>query len=140
MPKILLGANGPKALGRAGTFCDGAVTWSFGADPREARGMFDIVEASWAKADRSGRPRLICGCYYSAGPAAREDLEAYFRDYYPNVLPGQVEDLIGAVRTVTPEAIREVVREFTEIGCDEFIFVPVKPDLVHLEGLAEVVF
>ena len=139
-PEILLGANGPKALRRAGTFCDGAVTWSFGADPREARGMFDIVEDSWQKAGRSGRPRLICGCYYSAGPTAHEDLEAYFRDYYPNVLPGQVEDLLRAVRTVTPEAIREVVSEFEEIGCDEFIFVPVKPDVAHLEGLAEIVF
>jgi len=44
------------------------------------------------------------------------------------------------VRTVTPEAIREVVSEFEEIGCDEFIFVPVKPDVAHLEGLAETVF
>jgi len=84
-PEILLGANGPKALRRAGAFCDGAVTWSFGADPREARGMFDIVEDSWQRAGRAGRPRLICGCYYSAGPTAGEDLEAYFRDYYPNV-------------------------------------------------------
>ena len=102
--------------------------------------MFDIVEDSWQRAGRLGRPRLICGCYYSAGPTAHEDLEAYFRDYYPNVLPGQVEDLLRAVRTVTPEAIREVVSEFEEIGCDEFIFVPVKPDVAHLEGLAEIVF
>jgi len=139
-PELLLGCNGPKALRRAGAFTDGAVTWSFGADPREARGMFDVVEDSWREHGREGAPRLVCGCYYSAGPQAAEDLEAYFRDYYPNVLPGQVEDLLAAVRTVTPEAIRDVVREFEEIGCDEFIFVPVKPDLAHLDGLAEIVF
>lgn len=139
-PEILLGANGLKSLRRAGQFTDGAVTWSFSADPREARAMFDVVEQSWKNFDRTGSPRLVCGCYYSAGPRAEADLTEYFRDYYPNVLPGQVENLLAAVRTVTPEAIREVVREFEEIGCDEFIFVPVKPDLAHLDGLAEIVF
>ena len=138
-PELLLGANGMKSLRRVGQFTDGAVTWSFSADPREARAMFDVVEQSWRDFDRKGSPRLVCGCYYSSGPTAEQDLAAYFRDYYPNVLPGQVEDLLAAVRTVTPEAIRTVVREFEEIGCDEFIFVPVKPDLAHLDGLAEIV-
>ena len=138
-PELLLGANGPKALRRAGEFADGVLTWSFAANPVEARAMFDIVESSWREFARSGSPRLVCGCYYSAGPSAQEDLEAYFRDYYPNVLPGQVEQLIGAVRTVTPDAIRSVTSEFREIGCDEFIFVPVKPDLSHLEELAKIV-
>ncbi len=138
-PEILLGANGLKSLRRAGEFTDGAVTWSFSADPVEARTMFDVVESSWKEAGRAGKPRLVCGCYYSAGPNAAADLEGYFRDYYPNVLPGQVESLLAAVRTVTPEAIRSVVKEFEEIGCDEFIFVPVKPDIAHLEGLAQIV-
>jgi alkanesulfonate monooxygenase SsuD/methylene tetrahydromethanopterin reductase-like flavin-dependent oxidoreductase (luciferase family) len=137
-PELLLGANGLKSLRRAGEFTDGAVTWSFGADPIEARKMFDVVESSWQEFGRKGKPRLVCGCYYSAGKNAASDLEAYFREYYPNVLPGQVESLLGAVRTVTPDAIREVVSEFEDLGCDEFIFVPVKPDIAHLEGLAEI--
>ena len=139
-PPILLGANGHKALRRTGPFCDGAVTWSFGADPAEARAMFDVAEDSWKEAGRAGKPRLVCGCYYSVPPRAEADLEAYFRDYYPNVLPGQVEQLLAAVRTTTPEAIRAVLAEFEAIGCDEFIFVPTTPDLAHLEGLAEIVF
>ncbi|MCR9098104.1 MAG: LLM class flavin-dependent oxidoreductase [bacterium] len=139
-PEILLGSNGHKALRRTGPFCDGVVTWSFGADPVEARGMFDVAEDSWRESEREGKPRLVCGCYYSAGPRAAEDLEAYFREYYPNVLPGQVDQLLAAVRTVTPEAIRDTVKRFEDIGCDEFIFVPTTPDLVHLDGLAEIVF
>ncbi|MFO0690352.1 MAG: LLM class flavin-dependent oxidoreductase [Myxococcota bacterium] len=139
-PEILLGSNGPKALRRAGAFTDGVVTWSFGADPQEVRRMFDVVEDSWREHGRAGRPRLVCGCYYSAGPRAKEDLTAYFREYYPNVLPGQVEQLLAAVRTVTPEAIRDTVRRMEDVGCDEFIFVPVRPHMSHLEGLAEIVF
>lgn len=139
-PELLLGANGLKALRRAGEFTDGAVTWSFGADPVEARTQFDVVESSFEERGREDSPRLVCGCYYSVPPNAEDDLEAYFRDYYPNVLPGQVEQLLQAVRTVTPEAIRDVVHAFEDIGCDEFIFVPVKPDIAHLDGLAEIVF
>jgi alkanesulfonate monooxygenase SsuD/methylene tetrahydromethanopterin reductase-like flavin-dependent oxidoreductase (luciferase family) len=138
-PELLLGSNGPQALRRVGEFADGVVTWSFGADAQQAREMFDIAEAAWRERGRSGSPRLLCGCYYSVGAQARDDLEAYFRDYYPGVLPGQVEDLLAAVRTVTPDAIRSVVREFEDIGCDEFIFVPIRPDIAHLDGLADLV-
>ncbi len=139
-PDILLGSNGLKALRRAGEFADGAVTWSFGADPEEVRRMLAVVNDSWQEHGRAGKPRFVCGCYYSAGPRAREDLTAYFHEYYPKVLPGQVEQLLAAVRTVTPEAIRDTVRQMEDVGCDEFIFVPVKPDMVHLEGLAKIVF
>ena len=138
-PELLIGANGPKALGRVGEFADGVVTWSFGADATEMKGAFEIVRESWRRFDRPGSPRLLCGCYYSVGPRAMDDLSAYFRDYYPGVLPGQVEQLMAAVTTVTPDAIRDAVRRFEDIGCDEFIFVPTTPDLAHLEGLAELV-
>jgi alkanesulfonate monooxygenase SsuD/methylene tetrahydromethanopterin reductase-like flavin-dependent oxidoreductase (luciferase family) len=138
-PELLLGANGLKALRRVGKFTDGALTWSFSADPKEVRPMFDVVEESWRDSGREGSPRLVCSCYYSAGPSAEDDLATYFRDYYPGVLPGQVEDLLRAVRTVTPTVIREVVQQFEDIGCDEFIFVPIKPDIDHLDALAKIV-
>jgi alkanesulfonate monooxygenase SsuD/methylene tetrahydromethanopterin reductase-like flavin-dependent oxidoreductase (luciferase family) len=138
-PELLIGANGEKALRRAGELADGVVTWSFGADAAQTRRAFDVVEARWRECGRAGRPRLLCGCYYSVGARAADDLRAYFEDYYPKVLPGQVAELLAAVRTVTPAAIRDTVARFAAIGCDEFVFVPVKPDLAHLEGLAEIV-
>lgn len=138
-PELLIGAIGPKALRRAGELADGVVTWSFSADPAEARRAFDVVEQAWREFGRAGRPRLLCGCYYSVGARAADDLRAYFEDYYPKVLPGQVAELLAAVRTVTPAAIRDSVQRFRDIGCDEFVFVPIRPDLAHLEGLAEIV-
>ncbi len=138
-PELLLGANGPKALARVGRFADGVVTWSFGADAAEANGMFEIARESWRSCDRPGAPRLLCGCYYSVGPTSMDDLSAYFRDYYPHVLPGQVEQLMAAVTTVRPDAIRDAVKRFEDIGCDELIFVPIKPNLAHLDGLAALV-
>jgi hypothetical protein len=102
--------------------------------------MFDIVEDSWREFDRAGKPRLLCGCYYSVGNNAQADLEAYFHDYYPPIFPGPVEDLIRNVRTADANSIRDVVKRFEDIGCDEFIFQPIKADLAHLDGLAEIVF
>ena len=52
---------------------------------------------------------------------------------------GQVEQLMAAVTTVTPDAIRDTVRRFEDVGCDEFIFVPIQPDLAQLDGLAALV-
>ena len=34
----------------------------------------------------------------------------------------------------------KTVKQFEDIGCDEFIFQPIKADLAHLDGLAEIVF
>jgi alkanesulfonate monooxygenase SsuD/methylene tetrahydromethanopterin reductase-like flavin-dependent oxidoreductase (luciferase family) len=138
-PEILLGAVGPRSARRVGEFADGITTWSFSPDSAEVRHTFDVVEDSWKEHGRPGSPRLICGCYYSAGASPLDDLEAYFRDYYPHVLPGQAEQLLGTVRPKSPKEIRAVVTELRDIGCDELIFVPVKADLAHLESLAEIV-
>ena len=71
----------------------------------------------------SGRWRSIVwalrGCYYSVGPTAKDDLSAYFNDYYPAVLPGPVEPLMGLVTTVTPDAIRATVRQFEDVDTPE---------------------
>jgi alkanesulfonate monooxygenase SsuD/methylene tetrahydromethanopterin reductase-like flavin-dependent oxidoreductase (luciferase family) len=139
-PELLLGSLGPKSIKRVGKFGDGVVAWSFAADPAEGTRIFDAVRESWAENDRSGKPRLLCGCYYSVGPTAEDDLAGYMHDYYPPIFDAPVEPLIATVRTKTPQAIRNAVKQFEDIGCDEFIFQPIKADLAHLDGLAEIVF
>ena len=139
-PELLLGVLGPKSLRRVGKYADGALTWSFATDPVEVRGMFDVVEDSWRENGRTGSPRLLCGCYFSLGENAHDDLASYFHDYYPPIYGGPPDDLIKTVRTVTPDAIKAVVKQFEDIGCDEFIFQPINSNMVHLERLAEIVF
>ena len=48
----------------------------------------------------------------------------------------------GQIRpTVTKyQTYQSVVTQFEDIGCDEFIFVPIKPDIGHLDALADIVF
>jgi alkanesulfonate monooxygenase SsuD/methylene tetrahydromethanopterin reductase-like flavin-dependent oxidoreductase (luciferase family) len=77
-PELLLGVLGPKSLRRVGKYADGALTWSFATDPVEVRGMFDVVEDSWRENGRTGSPRLLCGCYFSLGESAHDDLASWF--------------------------------------------------------------
>jgi alkanesulfonate monooxygenase SsuD/methylene tetrahydromethanopterin reductase-like flavin-dependent oxidoreductase (luciferase family) len=139
-PKLFIGALGPKALRRVGQFADGLTGWSFAADPDEVRGMFDIVEDSWREFERSGSPWLMAGCYYSVGPRAREDLEDYIRDYYPPIYGGPVDDLIASIRTTDDRTIKDTVKRFEDIGCDEFLFQPINDAMHHLDRLADLVF
>ena len=138
-PELLLGALGPKSLRRVARFADGVVSWSFAPDAGEVRAMFDVIEQAWQEEGRSGKPRLVCGCYYAAGPNASDDLAAYVNDYYPALFGAPTEPLIASMSCVTPTAIRDAVKRFEDIGCDEFVFQPVAPSIGQLRGLAELV-
>jgi alkanesulfonate monooxygenase SsuD/methylene tetrahydromethanopterin reductase-like flavin-dependent oxidoreductase (luciferase family) len=138
-PKLFIGALGPRGLRRVGQFADGLTTWSFAADPTEVRAMFDIVERSWREFGRSGSPWLMAGCYYSVGPRAEEDLGDFVRDYYPAIYPGPVDGLLGTIKTCEAGFIRDTVKRFEDIGCDEFLFQPINDGMHHLDGLAELV-
>ncbi len=139
-PKLFIGALGPRALRRVGRFADGLTTWSFAADRSEVKAMFDIVEDSWREFGRSGSPWLMAGCYYSVGPRAESDLHDYIRDYYPPIYPGPVDDLLGIIKTSDERFIKDTVKRFQDIGCNEFLFQPVNDAMHHLDRLAELVF
>jgi alkanesulfonate monooxygenase SsuD/methylene tetrahydromethanopterin reductase-like flavin-dependent oxidoreductase (luciferase family) len=138
-PELLLGALGPKSLRRAAKLADGVISWSFAPDPAEVRAMYDIVEAAWAEFDRPGTPRLLCGCYYAVGATAVDDLSAYVHDYYPPIFDAPVEPLIATMTCTSPSAIRDTVKRFEDIGCDEFVFQPVKASIGQLDDLADLV-
>jgi alkanesulfonate monooxygenase SsuD/methylene tetrahydromethanopterin reductase-like flavin-dependent oxidoreductase (luciferase family) len=122
-----------------GQYADGAVTWTFSGDAGELRPMFDTVLESWKDHGRTGAPRLMTGCYYAVGPTAEEDLAAYFHDYYPPIMPGMVDQLLGSVRTVSDAGIKDVVASLRDIGCDEVIMQPIKPTMDQLDRLADLV-
>jgi len=138
-PRLFIGALRPHGLRRVGQFADGLTTWSFGADPIEVRAMFDIVEDSWREFGRRGTPWLMAGCYYSVGPRAEDDLGDFVRDYYPAIYPGPVDGLLRTIKTSDERVIKDTVKRFEDIGCDEFLFQPINDAMHHLERLADLV-
>jgi hypothetical protein len=82
----------------------------------------------------------MAGCYYSLGPNAQQDLSNYVNDYYPAIFDGPIEPLIAAMKQTNAKTIRETVKRFEDIGCNEFLFQPINGEMHHLERLAEAVF
>lgn len=133
-PEVLIGGYSDAVPRRAARFGDGYIYGS-GADPARARGVFDGVEAAWKAAGRPGKPRFAGGLYVALGGDAPERAAAYVRDYYSFAGP-QAEAIARAVRT-TPQAIKDTIKAFADIGMDEMLLWPCVPEVTMFDRLAE---
>ena len=113
------------------------VGWTAGGLPPEALPPFvEKVRSAW-RAARDGEPRLVGLVYFSLG-----DTEAASRgsllDYYEPMGPEMAEMIAGSALR-SPEAIREAVQAYEEVGLDELILDPTVSDPGQVDLLAEVV-
>jgi alkanesulfonate monooxygenase SsuD/methylene tetrahydromethanopterin reductase-like flavin-dependent oxidoreductase (luciferase family) len=130
---LLFGGFAPAALARMAKWGQGYVAGS--VPPEMAGGSFELARAAWRDAGREGEPRLVAIAYFALGEP--ETGRANVRDYYDGA--GDFTDLVaGSVRT-TPEALREAVKAFGDLGADELIFNPTTDDLDDVARLAEIV-
>ncbi|MBA3552941.1 MAG: hypothetical protein H0W27_08750, partial [Actinobacteria bacterium] len=84
-----------------------------------------------------GRPHIVALSYFSLGDDATEASRAYLKDYYG--FTGEFAETIADGAPRTPEAIREAVRKFEDIGADELVFDPTVAELTQVDRLAEAV-
>jgi alkanesulfonate monooxygenase SsuD/methylene tetrahydromethanopterin reductase-like flavin-dependent oxidoreductase (luciferase family) len=113
------------------------VGWTAGGAPPQAQGPFiEKVRDAWRKA-REGEPRLVGLAYFSLGDTETES-RSYLLDYYKPRGREVAERMAGnALRS--PEAIREAVQAYAEVGLDELILDPTVSDPRQVDLLAEVV-
>jgi alkanesulfonate monooxygenase SsuD/methylene tetrahydromethanopterin reductase-like flavin-dependent oxidoreductase (luciferase family) len=133
-PEVLIGGYSPTAIQRVGRWGDGLILGGSG-DAALARQFSGIAEQSWQAAGRSGKPRIVACIYYGLGPNAKERAGTYIRDYY--AFMGQRADYMANAIPTTPEAVKEVMQAFNEVGIDELIFWPCISDLDQVDHLAE---
>lgn len=138
-PELLIGAFNPKAVRRVGRWADGLTTFDFEANATTIRRYYDIAEEAWRDGGRSGSPRFVAGLYYALGPDAEDRLHSFISDYYGYFGPAVSQSLAKVVPTTTPQAIKDAVRAFSDIGTDELVLVATSPNLDQLERLAELV-
>ncbi|MEV6827016.1 LLM class flavin-dependent oxidoreductase [Amycolatopsis sp. NPDC051102] len=133
-PEVLIGGFAEPALERVARFADGLLcATSLAAAGRQ----FEYVEASWARAGRPGRPRLVGQLTTALGPEstveeAREQILAYYA-----FDPALAAATAGRLLT-TPAAIRAAVAEFTGLGADEVVCYCWSPDTDQVDRLADV--
>jgi alkanesulfonate monooxygenase SsuD/methylene tetrahydromethanopterin reductase-like flavin-dependent oxidoreductase (luciferase family) len=140
-PEILIGGRSPVALERAGRLGDGYIAGGAGSgtinEAREVLKIYKAVEESWKAAGRPGRPRLVGSLTCALGEYAAERTRAAIRAYYGFRGPAARAGPIALPST--PQAIKDGIKAYEDIGMDELILRPGVADLDQLERLTDLV-
>jgi alkanesulfonate monooxygenase SsuD/methylene tetrahydromethanopterin reductase-like flavin-dependent oxidoreductase (luciferase family) len=133
---LLIGGNTEAAIRRTVEF---GIGWTAGGLPPEMTAPFlDRVRAAWREAGKEGSPRFAALVYFSLGDT-EEASRRYLLDYYEPMGRDTAEMIAGSALR-SPEAVRDAVAGFAEIGVDELFLDPTVSDPAQVEMLAEVVF
>jgi alkanesulfonate monooxygenase SsuD/methylene tetrahydromethanopterin reductase-like flavin-dependent oxidoreductase (luciferase family) len=132
-PELLIGANSPRAMARVGRWADGFIAG--GGGPDRSKQSYDAARQSWQDAGRSGEPRLVAGSYFALDDDAKSRGTEELVNYYGE----QMGSMIGGGMASSPDAVKQLISDFADAGCDELILWPTVSDLNQVERLAELV-
>jgi alkanesulfonate monooxygenase SsuD/methylene tetrahydromethanopterin reductase-like flavin-dependent oxidoreductase (luciferase family) len=130
---LIFGAFSPPALRRMAAYGDGYVGPT--APPAMVGGVFEAARTAWKQAGREGQPRLIATAYGVVGDTdkAREGVAAYY-----TATPRARDIMVNAICT-TPDAIRDMLKQFEDLGTDEIMVFTGSDDPDDVERLADLV-
>jgi alkanesulfonate monooxygenase SsuD/methylene tetrahydromethanopterin reductase-like flavin-dependent oxidoreductase (luciferase family) len=138
-PEILSGSLFPESVRRAARWADGICGFSFGPSIAEVDDCFETARNSWKEEGRETPPRLVTGCWFALGPAAREQMDRYLQRYLRFLGPGVAEQLAPTVTTTSAQALVDVVRQLTDCGTDELSLVPTTADPDELDRVLDAI-
>jgi alkanesulfonate monooxygenase SsuD/methylene tetrahydromethanopterin reductase-like flavin-dependent oxidoreductase (luciferase family) len=95
---------------------------------------FEAAKRAWREAGREGAPKLLVLAYFALGDA--ETGRANLQDFY-RLAPQEIA--ANAVLRTTRETVEQSVKEYSDLGVDEIIFVPATEDLDEVTRLADIV-
>ena len=131
---LLIGGGSEAAVRRVVEY---GVGWTAGGLPPEALPPFFERLGNAGRDVREGEPRLVGLVYFSLGEVETES-RAYLLDYYQPQGPEAAEMIAGSALR-SPQAIRDAVQAYAEVGLDELILDPTVSDPRQVDLLAEVV-
>ncbi|GAA1215713.1 LLM class flavin-dependent oxidoreductase [Pseudonocardia alaniniphila] len=132
---LLFGGFSPAALGRMARIGEGYVGASMPASM--VAPSFEAARAAWTEAGRPGQPRIVAIGYFALG--AEDQGRANVKDYY-SFLGEEMSNGSAAGVSGSPEAVREAVKEYEDLGADEFILIGTTDDIDEVSRAAEIVF
>jgi alkanesulfonate monooxygenase SsuD/methylene tetrahydromethanopterin reductase-like flavin-dependent oxidoreductase (luciferase family) len=133
-PEVVIGGRSDAAFRRAAQHAG----WMMGGGPPESFvPSVEKLHAAWAEAGREGRPRQMALGYFGLGDGARERIRAYITDYYGFL--GEAAEQLAASIPADPQAVKDGVAAFEEVGVDEFILFPTSSDPAQVDLLAAAV-
>jgi alkanesulfonate monooxygenase SsuD/methylene tetrahydromethanopterin reductase-like flavin-dependent oxidoreductase (luciferase family) len=130
---ILIGGNSDAAVERTVRYGAG---WTVGGGgPEMAAPMIAKVHDAWRAAGREGEPRISALAYFGLGDeaASRASLARYYG------FLGEWRDAVVESAVRTPQAARDLVRAYQEVGATEVVFDPTVASLDEVDRLADAV-
>lgn len=131
---VMFGGFSPAALARMAQWGDGYIGAS--APVELVAQTFDAARAAWSAAGRDGSPRLVAIAYFALGDIERGRQNV--ADYY-DFLDKESASFVSAGVHGDPDAVREAIGRFEEIGADELILNPTLDDIDEVARLADAV-
>jgi alkanesulfonate monooxygenase SsuD/methylene tetrahydromethanopterin reductase-like flavin-dependent oxidoreductase (luciferase family) len=134
-PQIVVGGQVDAAFRRAAKYGDGYILGT--APPEYFPPAIEKLESAWAAEGRDGRPRKMSLAYFSLDDdpdaAVRRSIGAYY------AFAGEYAEMLMAGAAKGEEEVKERVRAFEAVGCDELIMCPTSSDPGQVDRLAAAV-
>jgi alkanesulfonate monooxygenase SsuD/methylene tetrahydromethanopterin reductase-like flavin-dependent oxidoreductase (luciferase family) len=133
-PSLLVGGSVDAAFERAAKYGDG---WTQGGSGASQFGAdLSNLDDAWKKAGRDGQPRTLALGYFSLGPNAQADVEAYVSAYYAWLGDDAVQGITaGAPKDA--DSVKALIKAYEEWNCDELILFPSSSDPEQVTLLAD---
>ena len=131
--KVLIGGASDAAVERVVRYGEG---WTAGgAPPDQVAPMVTRIRDAWRDAGRDGEPRIAVLVYF--GLSNTDESRASLRRYYGFL--GEWADRIADSAVRSPQAARDIVAAFADVGVTEVIFDPTVADVDEVDRLADAV-
>lgn len=133
-PSLIVGGYVKASFERAAKFADGWVQG--GSGPDQFAEDAAALDEAWKRAGRDGQPRKMALAYFSLGPDAEKNAQAYLTDYYA-WMGDETANMIASSAAKDADAVKGAMASFEEKGCDEPILFPSSSDPKEVTLLAE---
>lgn len=132
-PEVLIGGFAPVAINRLERWGNGYL--GGGGNLQLINECFRLAEKAWQRGGKPGKPRLVSDAFYGLGPEAASRSAAYILDYHAPLGPMAQQMADNVISS--PEAVRDRIHAFEDLGTDELLFLPCIPELDQLRRLAD---
>ena len=134
-PELLIGGGTSTAIRRVGKWADGFNAGGWTGNPLRARRQYEIAEEAWRAEGRPGRPRFVGNAHYVLGPGALDRAAPLIRA--GQAFRGALAEELARSVPSSPQAIKDVIAGYADVGMDELILKPCLSDLDQVDRLAD---
>jgi alkanesulfonate monooxygenase SsuD/methylene tetrahydromethanopterin reductase-like flavin-dependent oxidoreductase (luciferase family) len=134
-PTLVVGGQVDAAFRRAAQYGDGYI--SGGGPPEYYAPAMEKLDAAWRDAGREGEPRRMSLTYFSLDDDPEAQARKTIGDYY--AFAADYAEMVVAGVAKGEDGVKERVRAFEEVGCDELIMFPASSNPEQVDRLAAAV-